>query len=138
MKSFARVVIRDAQGRFLVLRESGRPYWNFPGGKVEPDESPLQAACRELLEEVEWSVSPTSLQLVTSGVFDILGTPWHGSFFFAHQINGTSTHFPSTPSVEFSKMLPEQLRMVDALPGVLVEIACLVEASGGRTTFTCA
>ena len=35
MKSFVRIIIRRADARFLVLREPGRPFWNFPGGKVE-------------------------------------------------------------------------------------------------------
>ena len=26
--------------------------WEFPGGKVEPDETPKEAACREFMEEV--------------------------------------------------------------------------------------
>ena len=27
-------------------------FWEFPGGKVEPDETPKEAACREFMEEV--------------------------------------------------------------------------------------
>lgn len=43
-------VIRDGQ-RFLVSR---RPdgCWEFPGGKIEPEEQPQQALKRELLEEL--------------------------------------------------------------------------------------
>ena len=47
------VPVRD--GRVLVaFRSPDRPRggcWAFPGGKIEPDESPLDAARRELLEE---------------------------------------------------------------------------------------
>jgi 8-oxo-dGTP diphosphatase len=42
-------------GRYLIgLRPEGVPlagYWEFPGGKVRPGESPSDAAVRECLEE---------------------------------------------------------------------------------------
>jgi mutator protein MutT len=44
------------QGRYLVcLRPRGKRHgglWEFPGGKLEPDESLRQAAARELQEEL--------------------------------------------------------------------------------------
>lgn len=45
------VVLRDtAQGmRFLLLR--AYKHWDFPKGMVEPDETPLAAARREVAEE---------------------------------------------------------------------------------------
>lgn len=45
------VVLRDTQGghRFLLLRAYS--YWDFPKGAVEPGETPLQAAIREVQEE---------------------------------------------------------------------------------------
>lgn len=39
----------DAHWQFLLLRAYN--YWDFPKGKVEPDESPLAAAIREVREE---------------------------------------------------------------------------------------
>ncbi|TCD48789.1 (deoxy)nucleoside triphosphate pyrophosphohydrolase [Chlorobium sp. N1] len=48
------IVERD--GRFLIARRpEGRPLgglWEFPGGKVEPGETPRQALHRELMEEM--------------------------------------------------------------------------------------
>jgi bis(5'-nucleosidyl)-tetraphosphatase len=45
------VVVRRSAGgwRYLLLRVYG--YWDFPKGEVEPDEEPLDAACREVAEE---------------------------------------------------------------------------------------
>jgi len=52
----AAAVIEDARGRILLARRSnGRDLegaWEFPGGKLEPGESPEQALCRELHEEL--------------------------------------------------------------------------------------
>lgn len=52
----AAAVIYDAQGRiFLAKRPDDKHQgglWEFPGGKIEPDEQPSDALKRELLEEV--------------------------------------------------------------------------------------
>lgn len=49
-------VLRDARGRILLARRTeGRELaglWEFPGGKVEPGESPEAALVRELREEL--------------------------------------------------------------------------------------
>jgi acetyl-CoA carboxylase carboxyl transferase subunit beta len=50
----AGAVVRDAAGRLLLVQrgkdpEAGR--WTLPGGRVEPGESPAEAAAREVTEE---------------------------------------------------------------------------------------
>ena len=54
------VVVRD--GRLLVVEEQvrGRVVLNQPAGHLEPDESLLEAARRETLEETGWHVEPTA------------------------------------------------------------------------------
>src|SRR5680860_274669 len=65
----AACVFVDAQGRVLITkRPEGKPLaglWEFPGGKVEPDETPEQALIRELDEELGVRVSAPGLTPLT-------------------------------------------------------------------------
>ena len=49
------IAVVEQDGRFLVgQRPQGVPlagYWEFPGGKIEPGETPQAAAARECFEE---------------------------------------------------------------------------------------
>ena len=55
------VVLRDSDGRILVVRKRGTNKYMLPGGKIEAGESPAQAAIRELHEEVGAELEPESL-----------------------------------------------------------------------------
>jgi 8-oxo-dGTP diphosphatase len=59
----------DADGRVLLARRPpGRPLaglWEFPGGKMEPGETPEAALVRELEEELGIKVAPKCLAPLT-------------------------------------------------------------------------
>jgi 8-oxo-dGTP diphosphatase len=48
----AAAVIVDARGRTLLVRKRGTSAFMQPGGKIEPDEQPVDALVRELREEL--------------------------------------------------------------------------------------
>jgi len=51
------VLIGGANGSLLaVSRKDDKEDFGLPGGKVEPGETPIEAACRELLEETGFKV----------------------------------------------------------------------------------
>ena len=45
-------LIRDDQGRLLVVKETGRDWWDLPGGGMDHGESIQDAIAREMYEEV--------------------------------------------------------------------------------------
>jgi 8-oxo-dGTP pyrophosphatase MutT (NUDIX family) len=55
----AAAAILDTAGRLLVIRENyDRRRYGFPGGRLEPGESPLDAVVRETREEACIAVAP--------------------------------------------------------------------------------
>lgn len=54
MKRRATVIYRH-EGQILFVRKR-RSKWNLPGGRIERDETPLQAAMREMSEETGLSL----------------------------------------------------------------------------------
>ena len=65
----AACVLVDDQGRVLITRRpQGKPLaglWEFPGGKVEADETPEEALIRELKEELGIDVARSRLAPLT-------------------------------------------------------------------------
>src|SRR4051812_40771789 len=60
----AGVLVHDEQGRVLMVRPTYKDGWDIPGGYVEPDESPAQAAEREVAEELGLHRAPGRLLVV--------------------------------------------------------------------------
>jgi 8-oxo-dGTP pyrophosphatase MutT (NUDIX family) len=62
----AAVVIHDELGRVLMGLHSDRRIWVVPGGLIEPEEIPADAAAREVWEE-------TGLVVETTGILGVYG-----------------------------------------------------------------
>lgn len=64
-KPVVALALRDGEGRLLLQRRplhkhhGGR--WEFPGGKVEPGETPRMALVREIAEELAIRLDPADL-----------------------------------------------------------------------------
>jgi 8-oxo-dGTP diphosphatase len=60
----AGLLIRDPGGQVLMVKPTYKDGWDIPGGYVEPDESPAQAAAREVSEELGLTITPGKLLVV--------------------------------------------------------------------------
>jgi len=68
------VIVQDSEGRILLEKRSDCHLWGLPGGRIEPGESIIAAALREVLEETALKVEITKLQGVYSGPQDRIVT----------------------------------------------------------------
>jgi 8-oxo-dGTP diphosphatase len=60
----AALLFRDEAERVLLVEPTYKPDWELPGGVVEADESPREAAAREITEELGLTVVPGRLLAV--------------------------------------------------------------------------
>lgn len=67
----ADVLLRDESGRVLLVKPTYKPGWDLPGGMVEANEAPDDAARRELKEEL-------GLDIVLQGLLVVDWVPPHG------------------------------------------------------------
>jgi 8-oxo-dGTP pyrophosphatase MutT (NUDIX family) len=58
------VIIRNKKGEILLLKTSYKDHWEIPGGGVEENESPLQAAEREVYEEIGLNIKIKSCLVI--------------------------------------------------------------------------
>ena len=121
-------VLIDAQGRFLLTsRPAGKVfagYWEFPGGKLEANETVEQALRRELHEEIGIHIGATQAWKV-----ELMDYPharvrlhfckvyeWHGAFEMRERQTMVWQTLPVTVS--------------PVLPGTLPVLAWLAEERG--------
>ncbi len=65
MRKRAGVIVCSGDEILLIQRIKGdRQYWVIPGGGIDEGETSLEAACRELREELELVVQPDQLRLI--------------------------------------------------------------------------
>jgi nudix-type nucleoside diphosphatase (YffH/AdpP family) len=59
-------IILTRQFRYAIASKSKDPIYEIVAGKIDPDETPLDAAIRETEEEVGYKISPGNIKLLVS------------------------------------------------------------------------
>ncbi|RHZ35943.1 NUDIX domain-containing protein [endosymbiont GvMRE of Glomus versiforme] len=86
LPSFVRVVIQNEKRELLVIFEKKWNCWVFPGGKIEPNETPLEAAKREVFEETNLIIEDS--EIVAEQAFDTKNQGRMGYLVKANKYSG--------------------------------------------------
>jgi len=62
--SSAALILENEAGQVLIVKANYKSYWTFPGGFIDPGETPKQGAHRETLEEVGINVDSNTIEFV--------------------------------------------------------------------------
>jgi 8-oxo-dGTP diphosphatase len=77
----ADALLRDQQGRILLVDPKYKPDWDMPGGMAEANEPPLNALRRELTEELGLDITAHDTTLLCVDWVSPHG-PWDDSLMF--------------------------------------------------------
>jgi len=62
--SSAALILENSAEQVLVVKANYKPYWTFPGGIIDPNETPKEAAVREAYEEVGLKIPINELSFI--------------------------------------------------------------------------
>lgn len=77
----ADAILRDDQGRILLVDPEYKPDWDLPGGMIEANEPPIDGLLRELKEELNLELTSGQLSLACIDWVSPHG-PWDDSLMF--------------------------------------------------------
>lgn len=109
----AAALIDDGEGRTLLIRKAGTRWFMQAGGKIEAGESPLDALCRELHEEIGLSIDHASPRHL--GCFTAPAANEPGRSVQAELFHVCIPHDP-TPSLEIEEAVWADLATAEAMP----------------------
>lgn len=86
-------ILVDGKGHILLAQRADHQHqggkWEFPGGKIEVGETPEQALCRELQEELGVQVEPQDCQLFQHITYDYPDKQVSLRFYIINRFAGT-------------------------------------------------
>ncbi len=110
-------VIRNEQNRILITKRPANSHlgglWEFPGGKIDADETPKQALRRELKEELD--ILTVVRRLLWQETFQYPGKTIHIRFFEC-QLKDSTQKVSALQVADFKWVRPEDLSKFDFPP----------------------
>ena len=124
------VLIRNEQGAILLEKRSDCELWGLPGGRIEPGESIIDTALREIYEETGLQVKVSRLLGVYSGPDDRIVTfpdvvvQIVDILVEAEIISGALTCSPESLALEFFPLaaLPPSAEIIPAARLLLADV----------------
>jgi 8-oxo-dGTP diphosphatase len=107
-------VIFDGDKVLITRRPDGKRhpgFWEFPGGKVDPGESPEQALCREIREELDAEVQVNGIYEVVYHRYD-----WGPVLILAYDCKLLTDTLRDFGVAEHRWVLPRELMNFKILP----------------------
>ena len=124
----AAVIVKD--GRVFATQRGYGPYkdwWEFPGGKIESDETPEEALRREIREELDTEIRVE--ELLDDVEYDYPEFHLSMKCFLADVISGDlvlreheAARWLSAEELDKVKWLPADLTVIDKLNGMLSDM----------------
>jgi 8-oxo-dGTP pyrophosphatase MutT (NUDIX family) len=138
-RTAAGVLIRDEDGRVLLLETSYKPEWEIPGGAAEVDEAPWTTAVREVREELGLDLALGRLLIIDHVPADDvmpegLAFIWDGGTWSEAAINGAARSDPEIISARFCAADEVSTHVKPILAG---RIAAAISAAERGVTALC-
>jgi len=107
-------VVFDGEKVLLTRRPDDKRhpgFWEFPGGKVDPGESPEQALCREMREELD-------VEVRVSGIYEVVfyRYEWGPVLILAYQCELLTDTLHDLGVAEHRWVLPREMVNFNILP----------------------
>jgi 8-oxo-dGTP diphosphatase len=109
------VIVAKSDGKWIFVRHKKRTTWEIAGGHIENEETPADAATRELMEET--GAIDFNLDCVSTYSVEKDGSTGYGRLFFAEVLRlGPVPGTSEIAEIKLSDHLPENLTYPDIQP----------------------
>lgn len=98
--------------------DSGAGHWEFPGGKVEPEETNILALKREIIEELQFQLEPENLKFIAQRTHHYPAKDIR-LFLFLYQVPDENIAFVLSDHDQFQWVSLSDLNQVDFSPADL-------------------